>query len=131
MSTAIILYAKAADAEGARARLADTTIATELADVSASLVRKPNFLAELYGFDPTVKLYFALNKTMLPEARAAIADVVRSFLESSDDDMVAVYVDFPIVKRVGELRLCNERFREFVPPDQPWTFVAEIPFADD
>jgi hypothetical protein len=34
------------------------------------------------------------------------------------------------VKRVGELRACNERFREFVPADQPWTFVAGIPFAD-
>nr|HEX4312667.1 hypothetical protein [Kofleriaceae bacterium] len=118
---------EAADAEAERARLAQTSIQAALATVSASLLRRPNFHATLYGFNPNVRLYFALDKDLLKDAQVAVAAIIRRCLESSDDNMVAVFIDTIIVKRVDEIRECNVHYREFVPPDQAWSFVSEIP----
>lgn len=130
MSVDISFYIKTTRRDEVLAHFQTSTIVSGLASVSARVPRNPHFHVELYGLDTNVSVNFRLDKTRLIEARAAIAELIRRHLETTTDDVVVVYIDMPIVKRVGTLHLCNDRYRDFVPTGQPWTYLPVIELLD-
>jgi hypothetical protein len=71
---------------------------------------KPNFLAADLGFDPAISLHLTLDKTALDAARTQLARAVRAFLRGSRGDLVALYIDTPVLKArrdgcVGQARV--------------------------
>lgn len=74
-------------------------IAVDGLEATATKPKKPNFLADDFGFDPAISLHLALDKTALDAARMQLADAVRAFLRGSRGELVVLYIDTPIVKR--------------------------------
>lgn len=87
----------------------------------AAPVKRPHFLDEEYGIDPAVAVHFTLDKGRSAHARESLARVVREYLARTTDDVLLMYLDFPVVRRIGQLREVAHGYEEFVSAEGGWT----------
>ena len=103
-------------------------VQTEALDAVASRRPKPNFDLELLGFEPTVSIYFAIDKEHSVEARRQFAAAVRNFLLNAKGDVIVTYLDTLVLKRVEETAVCVTSYSDLIPDDGlHWSIVPELP----
>jgi hypothetical protein len=104
-----------------------TRIQTGALEATAKLRVEPNFDLELFGFKPTVSIYFAIDKERSVGARQQLATAVRSFLSSVPGDAVVSYLDTIVLKRQGLTSICAIAYSDLLPNGGAgWTMVQEL-----
>lgn len=102
-------------------------VETDVLDVSAMRQTRPNFDLELFGFEPAISIYFAIDKWRSTEARQQLAAAVRNFLSSTPGDVVVTYLDTIVLKRLGETAVCASAYADMLPHGGTgWTTVPEL-----
>lgn len=96
----------------------------ELLTVAVAPMRKPNFIREDYGVEPNVLLHFTLLKERSSQARAELGSAIRDFLIASAGDALLLYLDIPVIRRLGSAQNVAPGYEDLWPPG--WV-VSEIP----
>jgi hypothetical protein len=82
---------------------------------------------ELFGFEPAISIYFAIDKERATEARQQLAAAIRSFLSSATGDVAVTYLDTLVVKRIGQTAVCAAAYSDMLPDGGAgWTTVPEL-----
>lgn len=102
-------------------------VQTDALDAMASRRPRPNFDLELFGFEPAVSIYFAIDKEHSMDARPQLAAAVRNFLLSTRGDVVVMYLDVLVLKRLAGTAVCATAYSDLVPDDgRDWAIVSEL-----
>lgn len=102
-------------------------IQTDALEATARLREEPNFDLELFGFKPTVFIYFAIDKERSADARQQLATAVRSFLSTVSGDATVSYLDTIVLKRQGLNAVCAIAYSDLLPNGGAgWTMVPEL-----
>ena len=94
----------------------------------ASAIKTKNFIREDCGVAARTQVYFTLDKERSDAARQALGAAVRAFVASTDGDMVLLYHDTAVVRRVGAVREYSQP-ADFAIPG--WNEVANIRLPRD
>jgi hypothetical protein len=78
-----------------------------------SVVKRPNFILEVFGIAARTSVYFALDKRDTIAAMRTLGAAVRSFAESTTGDLLVMYIDTPVLRRAGGQREYLGRFSDF------------------
>jgi hypothetical protein len=100
----------------------------EAIEASASTRTKPNFDLELFGFEPVISIYFALDDERSTEARRQLAAAVSSFLRGTSGAAALMYLDVLVLTRIGQAQLCATAYTDMIPDEASgWTIVPSLP----
>lgn len=141
MSLFAILYATEPETSEAAAAIAfpghsrllesnRVVVQTNAMRTSVGLRTKPNFDSELFGFEPKVSLYFAIDDLRAMEARDELAVAIRQFLGATSGDVVVTYLDVLVLKRLGDHAVCAISYADLIPADADWEMVPALEQPD-
>ncbi len=101
--------------------------AARLLSARMASVGKPHFFVEDYGIDPDVAVHFTLDKQNSAAARDALADAIRHALERMSNDVLLMYVDVPVLRRIGHTKEVRAGYETFAPAGQDdWVVTSRL-----
>jgi hypothetical protein len=102
-------------------------IQTNAMEASIAYRTAPNFDLELFGFNSSISIYFAIDKQHSVEARSQLARAVRGFLNSTSADVAVLHLDTLVLKRLGKDAVCAQAYVDMLPEgDIGWTVVPML-----
>lgn len=92
--------------------------AERLISARIASVGRPHFFVEDYGIDPDVAVHFTLDKENSAAARSALATAIGHVLGNMSNDVLMMYVDVPVLRRVGDTKEVRAGYESFAPAGQ-------------